>query len=73
MIDADPIAIIDPPRARQCAICDSERASYGFGPPGTQQSAEAAWYCAEHRAEGEQRWAARYVTRPRPGEPFQLR
>ena len=40
-----------------------EIASYGLGAPGggPVQPPEA-WYCREHRHEGEARWAARYVS-----------
>jgi hypothetical protein len=54
----EPTPDIDPD-IRRCAIC-GDRASYGFGPPGSPAQPANAWYCATHREEGERRWAARY-------------
>ena len=64
MADDEMPHVDPPPETRRCAVCGSERASFGFGPPGVSEA--DAWYCAEHRAEGERRWAARY--RPQPTE-----
>jgi hypothetical protein len=55
----EPTPTIDPPGTWRCAVC-SERAAYGFGPPGSPVQAADGWYCAAHREEGERRWAARY-------------
>jgi hypothetical protein len=52
----EPIPSIDPP-PRHCIVC-GERAAIGFGSPGSPQTAEA-WYCAQHRHEGERAWATR--------------
>jgi len=38
------------------------RASFGFGPPGVLPA--DAWYCSEHREDGERAWVARYGMRP---------
>ena len=54
----EPITEMDAPEIQRCAVC-GETASYGFGPPGGFAAAET-WYCADHREEGEQAWAARY-------------
>ena len=40
-----------------CAICAAAHASFGFGPPGVLPA--DAWYCSEHREDGERAWAAR--------------
>jgi hypothetical protein len=43
---------VDPPREeRCCAICGAAHASFGFVPPGVLPA--DAWYCAEHRQDGE--------------------
>jgi len=47
---------------RRCAVCGATHASFGFGPPGVLPA--DAWYCSEHRQDGERAWAARYGTRP---------
>jgi hypothetical protein len=65
----EPILHDPPPEDRRCAVCGSERASFGFGPPGTLST--DAWYCAEHRQDGERAWAARYRMRPK-GPPDRL-
>ena len=48
----DELPHVDPPReTRHCAVCGAAHASFGFGPPGVLPA--DAWYCAEHRADGE--------------------
>jgi hypothetical protein len=65
-VDEEPIPSTDPsPENRHCAICGTAHALFGFGPPGTL-SAEA-WYCRQHRQDGERAWAARY--HPPPAGP----
>jgi hypothetical protein len=60
---ADDDPHVDPPReTRCCAVCGAAHASFGFGPPGVLPA--DAWYCAEHREDGERAWAARYGMRP---------
>jgi hypothetical protein len=58
---ADDTQISTPP-IQVCAVCD-EFASYRFGPPGAPVQPTDAWFCGEHRQEGERRWAARYGRR----------
>jgi hypothetical protein len=59
MPDDDPPPFVDPPsETRRCAICGAVHASFGFGPPGVLPA--DAWYCTEHRQDGERAWAARY-------------
>jgi hypothetical protein len=41
-------------------VCGVTPALFGFGPPGTLPA--DAWYCVEHRQEGERAWSERYGT-----------
>lgn len=47
------------PEIHYCVTC-AEPAMFGFGAPGVPVQPTEAWYCGEHRHEGERRWAARY-------------
>ena len=59
MADDEPIPHVDLPReTRHCKVCGAAHASFGFGPPGVLPA--DAWYCSEHREDGERTWAARY-------------
>jgi len=67
MADDEPILHVEPPReTRLCAVCGAAHASFGFGPPGVLPA--DAWYCAEHREDGERAWSARYRPTPPPGD-----
>lgn len=50
---------IDLSERRRCTAC-GEKASFGFGPPGSPALDADAWYCGAHQAEGERLWAAAY-------------
>jgi len=52
----DPFPNINP---RRCTVC-GEVVSYGFGSAGSPAVDADAWYCGEHRDEGERLWTARY-------------
>ena len=58
-MDDSPTPEITPLVSRRCAVC-SERASFGFGPPGNPALDANAWYCGAHREEGERAWMALY-------------
>jgi hypothetical protein len=53
----EPTPVLDPPSPRRCAVC-GEGAPYGFGPPGFPLQPAEAWYCGQHREEGERARAA---------------
>jgi hypothetical protein len=50
----EPITGTDSSERRRCTVC-GEKASFGFGPPGSPALDADAWYCGAHQAEGDRR------------------